>query len=95
MVAAAVVGAGLTSETGLYGRLTLAVPGLFASAGLALYWVPVWLRGRVPAAAAYSLVALLIAFVAWYNLTSYFGNPDAPSEYYLQTAGAHAAFPPF
>ncbi|PKB84340.1 MAG: hypothetical protein BZY88_00235, partial [SAR202 cluster bacterium Io17-Chloro-G9] len=75
MVASTLVAVGLTQEAGMYGRLVVALPALFAYAGFACYWLLGWMRGRVPQAGVYAFVAVVFAFVGVYNLTTYFGSP--------------------
>ena len=78
MLAATVVGVGLTAEHGMYGRLIVALPAAYMSAGLALDWILVLLKGRAPVAAGYAVVAALVAFAAAYNLSEYYGGPLGP-----------------
>ena len=87
MVATVVVGVGLTQGPGMYGRLIVALPALFAAAGYGLHWLMEWMSGRVPEVAAYAVVAVLIGFVAWYNLTSYYGQPVGASDVLWGHAG--------
>ena len=75
MIGVAVVGVGLTAEHGMYGRLIVALPAAYMSAGLALDWILVLLKGRAPVAAGYAVVAALVAFAAAYNLSAYYGSP--------------------
>ena len=78
MAATGLLGIGLTREPGMYGRLIVALPALFAAAGLALHWLSVWTRGRLTQAARYAVVAAVVAFAASYNLSSYYGDPLGP-----------------
>ena len=80
LVAVAVVGAGLTVEQGMYGRLIVAAPAIFAYAGFALHWLLTWTKGRVREMPTYAVVALLLAFVVAYNLRSYYAQPFGPGE---------------
>ena len=65
----------LTLDSGMYGRLVLALPAVFAYAGYSLHWLMLWMSGRTPRPAAYAVVGLLLAFVALHNLTSYYRHP--------------------
>jgi len=69
---AGIVAAGLTSEAGMFGRLIVILPAVFGAAGFGLHWLLTWLKGRMSDAVAYGLVALLLAFVAFHNLNSFF-----------------------
>ena len=85
MVATTLIVVGLTVEAGMYGRLIVALPAVFAYAGYASYWLLGWTRGRVPDAAVYGLVAAMFAFVGIYNLTSYFGSPLGAGDFLWQS----------
>ena len=78
MIAVAVVGVGLTADHGMYGRLVVALPAVYMSAGLALEWLLVLLKGRAPIAARYAVVAAVVAFAAAYNISAYYGGPLGP-----------------
>lgn len=69
---AGIVAAGLTGEAGMFGRLIVVLPAVFGAAGFGLHWLLTWLKGRVSDSASYALVALLLAFVAFHNLNSFF-----------------------
>ncbi len=75
MIATTVVAVGLTREPGMPGRLIVALPAVFASAGLALDWLLAWMKGRMTQKATYAFVAVLVAFVAFHNLSSHFRRP--------------------
>ena len=77
ILAAAVVGVGLTREAGMNERLIVAAPAVFAYAGYGLHWVLVWMKGRVDRPATYTIVTALLAFVVASNLSGYFGDPGA------------------
>lgn len=70
-----VVGVGLTRQEGMYGRLIIAVPIVFALAGFTADWLLSWLKGRVPEAAIMAFIALLAAAVILFNLTTYYAHP--------------------
>ena len=70
-----VVGIGLTEREGMFGRLIIAVPMVFALAGFAADWLLSWLKGRVPIAGIVALVAVLGAGVVLFNLTAYYAHP--------------------
>ena len=53
---------------------------MFASAGYAFDGLLVLMKGRVSQVAAYVVVALVIAFVAFYNLRSYHDSPVGPGD---------------
>ena len=65
--------AGLTTEEGGYARLVVALPAALAAAGLGLHWAMTWLKGRFSDPVLYGLAALLIALIAYMNLSAYFG----------------------
>ena len=67
--------AGLTTEAGIYGRLVVALPAALAAAGFGLHWIMTWMKGRFPDLAVYGVAALLIALIAYLNLSAFFG-PD-------------------
>ena len=80
LVGASLVIVGLTRDSGMYGRLIVALPAVFASAGYAFDGLLVLMKGRVSQVAAYVVVALVIAFVAFYNLRSYYDAPVGRSD---------------
>jgi len=73
----------------MYGRLIVALPAVFAAAGVALDRVLVWMTGRVPRSNVYAVYAVLVAFVAVYNLLSYFGSPVGPGDGLWAQAAGH------
>ena len=75
-VVATLLVAGMTRGPGTNGILLLALPVVFASAGTALDWLLVWMRGRVPLTTTYVLLALLVVLIAVLNLAPYYSNPD-------------------
>ena len=89
IAAMVVVAVGLTREPGMYGRLIVALPAVFAAAGVALDRVLVWMTGRVPRSNVYAVYAVLVAFVAVYNLLSYFGSPVGPGDGLWAQAAGH------
>lgn len=70
-----VVGIGLTQQEGMYGRLIIAVPIVFALAGFAADWLLSWLKGRIPDAVTVVFIVLLAATVILFNLTTYYSSP--------------------
>ena len=70
-----VVGIGLTEREGMFGRLIIAVPMVFALAGFAADWLLAWLKGRAPIAGVVALVAVLGAGVVLFNFTAYYAHP--------------------
>ena len=68
-----IVLAGLTTEEGLYARLVVALPATLAGAGFGLHWAMTWLKGRFSDPVLYGFAALLIALIAYMNLSAYFG----------------------
>ena len=76
-VGATLLVAGMTRGPETNGILLLALPVVFASAGIALDWLLTWMRGRVPVATSYVLLALLVVLIAAVNLASYYSNPAA------------------
>ena len=75
LIVAAVVTGALTREAGTYGRMTVAMPAIFAYAGLALDGLLQLMKGRLTQVAAYAVVAAMFLFVAAFNLSSYFSHP--------------------
>ena len=67
-----VVLAGLTAEQGVYGRLVVAAPASFAAAGFGLHWTMTWVKGRFSDIVVYGFAALLVAAIAYMNLSAYF-----------------------
>ena len=72
-----VVLAGLTIEQGIYGRLVVAVPAALAAAGFGLHWTLTWMEGRLSRRVLYGFTALLIALIAYTNVSAYFGAGTA------------------
>ena len=70
-----IVGVGLTRQEGMFGRLIIAVPMVFALAGFAADWLLSWLKGRIPDAATIAFIALLAAAVIFFNLSAYYTHP--------------------
>lgn len=75
LAATTVIIVSLTIDSGMHGRLVVALPAVFAYAGYSLHWLMLWMGGRTPQPAAYVVVGLLLAFVALDNLTSYYQHP--------------------
>ncbi len=71
----AVVGIGLTGREGMFGRLIIAVPMVFALAGFAADWLLGWLKGRIPGVATIAVIVLLAAGVVFSNLSAYYAHP--------------------
>ena len=67
--------AGLTTEAGIYGRLVVALPAALAAAGFGLHWIMTWMKGRFLDLAVYGVAALLVALIAYLNLSAFF-DPD-------------------
>ena len=76
--ATTVVAGGLTREAGVYGRLLVALPALFAAAGLAFDWLLTWMEGRVGVTAQYAFIAVLAVIVVVFNLAVYYDSPLGP-----------------
>ena len=70
-----VVGIGLTQREGMFARLIIAAPMVFALAGFAADWLMSWLKGRIPEVAAIAFIALLAAGVILFNLSAYYAHP--------------------
>ena len=88
LLACSLVGAALTREAGVYARLMVAAPAVFASAGLALDWVLSAMRGRAPNLHAYAAATLLVALLAAYNIGSYYrSSPGPPRLLWADVAG--------
>ncbi len=73
--AAAVVVVGLTRDDGMYGRLIVALPAVYAAAGYALDGLIELMRGRVTPAVAFAVAALLLAAAGAYNLLAFSDGP--------------------
>jgi hypothetical protein len=67
----------------------VAAPAVFAAAGVALDRILVWMTGRVPRPGVYAVYAVLVVFVAAYNLLSYFGSPVGPDDGLWARAAQH------
>ncbi|MYD51727.1 MAG: hypothetical protein F4W93_09610 [Dehalococcoidia bacterium] len=70
-----IVGVGLTRQEGMFGRLIIAVPIVFALAGFTADWLLSWLKGRIPDAATIAFIALLAAAAIFSNLSAYYAHP--------------------
>jgi len=87
LAAATVAGVAFTTESGMYGRLAVMVPAVFAYAGYALSQLPACMRGRVGDRTAYAVVVVLVALVAVHNLASFYSHPVSPTEAVWAHAG--------
>ena len=74
LLATTLVAASLTAEPGIPSRLLLALPAVFAFAGLGFDWLLTWVRGRVPRATEYVFVALVVMVVVASNLVAFYGD---------------------
>ncbi len=70
-----VIGVGMTTADGFYGRFVVLLPAVFAAAGFGIHWLLTWMRGRLSVAAHYVIVTLLIIIVANNNIGMLF-DPD-------------------
>ncbi len=91
VLATTLVAAGLTRDPGLYGRLSVALPVVFAAAGYGLDWLGSWLEGRVGKGALQALAVALVAVVMAYNLASYFRDPGGAANPRWLSAGRAGA----
>ena len=80
LVGAALLGAGFSQKTSLAAVLVVALPGVFAAAGLALDALLQWMEGRVQQVGRYAFAGTLIGLVTVYNLASYYGSPLGPEQ---------------
>jgi hypothetical protein len=87
------VGVGLTKEQGMFGRLTIGVPVVFAFAGIALDWILVWMKGRVPLRSVAGFVVLVAAAVVFFNLTTYYAYPSGKDQVLWTKAAAEHNMP--
>ena len=76
LFAVTAVGVGLTKEQGMFGRLTIGAPVVFAFAGIALDWILTWMKGRVPLRGIAGFIAVVAAGIVFFNLTTYFAHPS-------------------
>ena len=74
MLAGTVLAAGFTTDSGLYGRLTVALPAVFVLAAVTLDWLIVRLEGRATTIGAYAVVAALVGLSSMYSLVSFYGD---------------------
>ena len=74
LLATTLVAASLTAEPGIPSQLLLALPAVFAFAGLGFDWLLTWVRGRVPRATEYVFVALVVMMVVAFNLAAFYGD---------------------
>ncbi len=70
------VGVGFTREQGMFGRLIIGVPVVFAFAGIALDWLLVWMKGRMPLRGVAGFLGVVAAGVVFFNLTTYYAHPS-------------------
>ena len=75
ILATTLVAVALTREQGMYGRLAVAMPAVFASAGYGFHGLLVLMRGRVPLAATKWIIVILMTVVASLNLVALFTRP--------------------
>lgn len=80
LILATVVAVSLTGDSGVYARLAVAMPAVFAYAGYVLHWLLVWARGRLTDRVAYAVVAALVVLAATHNLASFYAHPVGPTE---------------
>lgn len=76
----AIAATGLTADIGVYARLTVATPALFAAAGITITLILRSMKGRVPDMSAVAAITALCSFIAIYNLTSLYGHPTTNNE---------------
>lgn len=77
---ASVVGVGLTREEGMFGRLIIALPAVFAFAGVALDWLLIWMKGRVTLLGTTGFLAVLGLLIVFYNLSTYYAHPSGKDQ---------------
>ncbi len=75
ILAVGVATAAFTAGEEQYGRLGVALPAVFALAGLALDGALTWLKGRLSDRAALATVGATLAIVIVYNVSSYYRAP--------------------
>ena len=80
LFACAVAAGGLTVARGSDDLLSVAVPAVFAYAGFAVHWLLRWMEGRAARPVQVGFVAVVLLFVALYNLTSDYGEPVSSEE---------------
>jgi hypothetical protein len=74
-VVAAVVVVGLTRDDGMYGRLIVALPAVYAASGYAFDGLLGLMRGRVSATASLIAVGLIVTAAGAYNVVAYYDTP--------------------
>ena len=79
-LAAAVVVVGLTRDDGIYGRLIVALPAVYAAAGYAFDGLLDLMRGRVAPAVSLAVAALLLAGAGAYNVRAWYDDPIGPDD---------------
>ena len=79
-LAATVVVVGLTRDDGMYARLIVALPAVYAAAGYAFDGLLDLMRGRVTRAVSIAVAALLLAAAGAYNVRAYYDAPIGPDD---------------
>ena len=79
-LAAASVVVGLTRDDGMYGRLIVALPVVYAAAGYAFDGLLDLMRGRTTTAVSLAAAGLILAAAGAYNVRSYYDAPVGPED---------------
>ena len=79
-LAAAAVVVGLTRDDGMYGRLIVALPAVYAAAGYAFDGLLDLMRGRTTLAASLAAAWLILVAAGAYNVRSYYDAPPVAED---------------
>ncbi len=79
-LAATVVVVGLTRDDGMYGRLIVALPAVYAAAGYAFDSLLDLMRGRITPAVSLAAAWLILAAAGVYNVQAYYDAPPAAED---------------
>ncbi|MDP7579574.1 MAG: glycosyltransferase family 39 protein [SAR202 cluster bacterium] len=75
LVPTTTLAAALTVDAGVHSRMIPVLPTVIIMAGVGLDWMLTWTKGRLTLVTQHALVALVILFIAWANLTSFHNDP--------------------
>lgn len=74
LIPATTLAVALTVDAGVQSRMMPVLPVVTIMAGVGLDWILTWTKGRFTLVAQYVLVVLVMLFIAWANLTSFYNN---------------------
>ena len=73
------VGVGLTTSEGVFSRLMITAPVIYALSGLTLDRFVLWSHGRLKPYAVGAVIVFVLLVVAYLNVTTYLENPNGSS----------------